>query len=203
MSKAEQSNKQYSDNQLKCLLEAAIFSASAPQSITLLQETVLAEYQLSNAKVRELLDALQSDYAERGVQLQSSASGYRFVTALEWAEPLQKVGQHHAPKYSRALLETLVLIAYQQPITRGEIEKVRGVSVSSKSIQTLMERGWVRVVGHKQVPGRPALLATTKTFLDYFGLNSLSELPQLSDQAAVQALLSTREGHNEPESVNE
>nr|WP_233132596.1 SMC-Scp complex subunit ScpB [Paraferrimonas haliotis] len=189
--------------QLQHLIEAAIFSAAKPLSVTQLLETVLADTSVTREQAKQALSELQRDYRSRGIELVKLASGYRFQTRPELAKQLNKVRQNSAPKYSRALLETLALIAYQQPITRGEIETVRGVSVSSQSIRTLTERGWIKVVGHKEVPGRPALLATTKGFLDYFGLASLSELPKLSDETALQALLVGTSSRQNKELVNE
>lgn len=166
-----------SDSQLKQLLEAAIFVADEPLSMETLQDSVLQELNVSNRQLQKMLDELVLDYRPRGVQLVKLASGYRFVSMDSLSPWLSKLWQEQAPRYSRAMLETLALIAYRQPITRGEIEDIRGVSVSSNIIKTLSERGWIKVVGHKEVPGRPALYATTKVFLDYFGLSSLEQLP--------------------------
>ena len=121
------------------------------------------------------------DYRPRGIQLVEVASGYRFQSLDSLSPWLSRLWQETSPRYSRAMLETLALIAYRQPITRGEIEQVRGVAVSSNIIKTLTEREWIKVVGHKEVPGRPALYATTKQFLDYFSLKSLSDLPNAED----------------------
>jgi len=131
--------------------------------------------------LKETLSELQLDYQARGIQLVEVASGFRFQSMDSLSPWLGKLWQENAPRYSRAMLETLSLVAYRQPITRGEIEDVRGVSVSSQIMKTLGERGWIKVIGHKEVPGRPSLYATTKTFLDYFGLKSLSELPSSDD----------------------
>ena len=135
----------------------------------------------SNAEIRKIFDKLVKRYKARGIELKQVATGYRFQVA-EVAAPYVVKQWHEKPqKYSRALLETLVLIAYRQPITRGDIEDIRGVSVSSNIIRTLIEREWIRIVGHKDVPGRPSLFATTSKFLDYFNLKSLTELPELSE----------------------
>lgn len=166
-----------SDQQLKQLVEAAIFVADAPLSMEKLQSTVLSEFAVSTKQLNKVLKELELDYAPRGIQLVQVASGYRFQSNSGLGQLLSKLWQETVPKYSRAMLETLALIAYRQPITRGEIEDIRGVVVSSQIIKNLTEREWITVVGHKEVPGRPALYATTKTFLDYFGLQSLSELP--------------------------
>lgn len=163
--------------QLKQLVEAAIFVADAPVSIQQLKDTVLSDFTVAERTLKTVINELTLDYQPRGIQLVRVASGYRFQSVDALSPWLSKLWQETAPKYSRAMLETLALIAYRQPITRGEIEQVRGVAVSSSIMKTLTEREWVKVVGHKEVPGRPALYATTNTFLDYFSLSSLSELP--------------------------
>jgi len=163
--------------QLKQLVEAAIFVADTPLGTEQLQLTVLEGMAVSKTALIEVLKELQLDYQARGIQLQEVASGYRFVSADSLSPWLSKLWQEQAPRYSRAMLETLALIAYRQPITRGEIKDVRGVSVSSQIMKAMLERNWIKVVGHKELPGRPALYATTKQFLDYFALKSLSELP--------------------------
>jgi segregation and condensation protein B len=163
--------------QLKQLVEAAIFVADQPLNQEQLQLTVLEGLEVSKTMLKDTLHELQLDYQARGIQLVEVATGFRFQSMDSLSPWLSKLYQEQAPRYSRAMLETLSLIAYRQPITRGEIEDVRGVSVSSHIMKTLNERGWVKVVGHKEVPGRPALYATTKTFLDYFSLKSLSDLP--------------------------
>ncbi|MBM7070555.1 SMC-Scp complex subunit ScpB [Shewanella sp. 202IG2-18] len=174
--------------QLKQLIEASLFIAGKPQSISQLKESVLADYDVSRQTVLKTIEELEIDYQERGIQLVNVAGGYRFQTAEFLSPLLQTLWQEKAPKYSRATLETLSVIAYQQPVTRGDIELVRGVAVSSHIIKTLTDRDWIKVIGHKEVPGRPALYVTTKAFLSYFGLNSLTELPPLSDPEALQAL---------------
>jgi len=131
--------------------------------------------------IKEVIATLQEEYAERSMELKEVASGYRIQVRQEYAEHVGKLWEERPAKYSRALLETLVLIAYRQPITRGEIEAIRGVSVSSHIIKTLVEREWVRVIGHRDVPGKPAILGSTKEFLDYFNLKSLDELPSLAE----------------------
>ncbi len=168
-----------SSEQLKQLVEAAIFVSDEPLSKDKLQQTVLSDLNVSNKRLDEALKELTLDYQPRGIQLVEVASGFRFQSIDSLSPWLSKLWQEYAPRYSRAMLETLALIAYRQPITRGEIEDVRGVSVSSHIMKTLTERDWVKIVGHKEVPGRPALYATTKGFLDYFGLKSLSELPPM------------------------
>ena len=163
--------------QLKQLVEAAIFVADQPLSQEQIQLTVLDGLAVSKTMLKDTLAELKLEYQARGIQLVEVASGYRFQSMDSLSPWLSKLWQEQAPRYSRAMLETLSLIAYRQPITRGEIEDVRGVSVSSQIMKTLSERGWIKIIGHKEVPGRPSLYATTKTFLDYFSLKSLSELP--------------------------
>jgi segregation and condensation protein B len=163
--------------QLKQLLEAAIFVADQAMSKEQLQSTVLEGLGVSSKMLNEVLEDIRLDYQARGIQLVEVASGYRFQSMDSLSPWLSKLWQEQAPRYSRAMLEILSLIAYRQPITRGEIEDVRGVSVSSHIMKTLTERGWIKVVGHKEVPGRPSLYATTKEFLSYFSLKSLSDLP--------------------------
>ncbi len=174
-------NKKISDEQLKQIIEAALFISDKPLTIKTLQETVLCEFSVSKKRVEKSLQNLVLDYAPRGISLVEVASGFRFQSCESLSHWLSYLSQEKAPKYSRALLETLSLIAYRQPVTRGEIENVRGVSVSSQIIKTLMERDWIKVVGRKNVPGQPALYATTKTFLDYLGIKSLEELPPLQE----------------------
>jgi segregation and condensation protein B len=163
--------------QLKQLVEAAIFVADQPLSQEQIQLTVLDGLAVSKTMLKDTLAELKLEYQARGIQLVEVASGYRFQSMDSLSPWLSKLWQEQAPRYSRAMLEILSLIAYRQPITRGEIEDVRGVSVSSQIMKTLIERGWIKIIGHKEVPGRPSLYATTKTFLDYFSLKSLSELP--------------------------
>jgi segregation and condensation protein B len=167
--------------QLKQLIEAAIFVADGPLSQEQIQSTVLDGLAVSKIMLKETLAELKLDYQARGIQLVEIASGFRFQSMDSLSPWLSKLWQERAPRYSRAMLEILSLIAYRQPITRGEIEDVRGVSVSSQIMKTLTERDWVKVIGHKEVPGRPSLYATTKTFLDYFSLKSLSDLPSSDD----------------------
>jgi segregation and condensation protein B len=173
------------DAQLSQLIEAAIFAADKPLSAADLQSTVLDGFNVSSRRVAGALTQLLQDYAGRGVTLSETASGYRFITRPELSEYLARLWPERSPRYSRAVLETLSLIAYRQPITRGEIEDIRGVSVSSQIMRTLLDRGWVKVVGHKEVPGRPGLYATTKAFLDYFGLKNLNQLPPLPEIQAM------------------
>ncbi|MEJ2516118.1 MAG: SMC-Scp complex subunit ScpB [Gammaproteobacteria bacterium] len=131
--------------------------------------------------LQEALATIAAEYAERGIDLAEVASGWRVQVRPEYSEWLSRLWQERPPKYSRALLETLALVAYRQPITRGEIEDIRGVSVSSNIVRTLQERGWIRVVGHRDVPGKPEMFGTTREFLDYFGLKRLDDLPTLAE----------------------
>jgi len=146
-----------------------------------LSESESAEPTSLKRSIKEVLEILQNDYAGRALELKEVASGYRFQVRQDYAEHVGKLWEEKPSKYSRALLETLVLIAYRQPITRGEIEAIRGVSVSSHIVKTLTERDWVRVIGHRDVPGKPAIYGSTRGFLDYFNLKSLDELPSLAD----------------------
>lgn len=181
---------QINPTQLKQLIEASLFVLGKPLSAKMLKDTVLVDFTVSRDKIKAALDELQQDYQDRGVQLVKVAGGYRFQT-LEVLSPfLQPLWQEKAPKYSRATLETLAVIVYRQPVTRGDIEQVRGVAISSHIIKSLSDRHWIKVVGHKEVPGRPALYATTLEFLAYFGLDTLADLPPLSDTESLQAVFS-------------
>ncbi|MFT6133429.1 MAG: segregation and condensation protein B [Shewanella sp.] len=174
--------------QLKQLIEASLFVLAKPLSVKAIKETVLADFSVSRTRIQETLDELQQDYQERGVQLVKVASGYRFQTQEILSPYLQPLWQDKSPKYSRATLETLAVIAYRQPVTRGDIEYIRGVAISSNIIKSLADRQWIKVVGHKEVPGKPALYATTPAFLDYFNLTKLADLPALTDAASLQGL---------------
>ena len=162
---------------LKRVLEAVLLSAQQPLTVGELKK-VFAE-EIGSDIVRVLLEELRADWAERPLELLQVASGWRFRTRAEFLPYLERLNPEKPPKYSRAVLETLAIIAYRQPVTRGDIEEIRGVSVSTQVIKALEERGWVDVVGHRDTPGRPALLATTKKFLDDLGLRSVTELPPL------------------------
>lgn len=164
---------------LKNILEAALLAAEQPLSVDCLRALFRGEWQPERADINAAIEALQGDYHGRGIELKRVASGYRFQTCADTTPWVSRLWEERPPRYSRALLETLALIAYRQPITRAEIEDVRGVAVSSHIIKTLVEREWIRVVGHRDVPGKPALYATTKVFLDYFNLQELDELPTL------------------------
>jgi len=166
------------DEALKNLIEAAIFVSEKPMSVQLLKKTVLEQYNISNKRIITQINELRAHYQNRGIELVKVSSGYRFQAIAKFSHELANLFKERAPRYSRALLETLSLIAYKQPITRGAIEDIRGVAVSSAIIKTLLEREWIDTVGHKEVPGRPVLYATTAKFLDYFSLETLSDLPE-------------------------
>jgi segregation and condensation protein B len=174
-------------DKLKQILEAVLLVSSEPVSIERMLDIFSGDLvdeqgeRPDRAALKTALESLQQDYSDRGVQLVAVASGYRFQTRADIAPWVNKLWEERPQKYSRALLETLAIIAYRQPITRGEIEDIRGVAVSANIMKLLTEREWVRVVGHRDVPGRPAVYATTRQFLDYFNLCSLSELPSLSE----------------------
>lgn len=169
-------------NKLKNILEAGLLVAGRTLSLAQLEALFQHDDEKPERKqIREVLEVLKEEYSGRGIELVEVASGYRLQSHASVSDWVANLFQEKTPRYSRALLETLVLIAYRQPITRAEIEEVRGVAVSSNIIKTLQERQWVKVLGHKEVPGRPALLGTTKDFLDYFNLKKLDELPSLAD----------------------
>ncbi len=169
------------------VLEAALMASDRPLSLDALRR-LFDEPAPARDELCAALEGLREAYAERAVELVEVASGYRFQVRRPWAARVARLWEEKPPRYSRALLETLALIAYRQPITRGEIEEIRGVAVSSQIMRTLLERGWVRVVGHREVPGRPALYATTRAFLDHFGLARLEELPPLPEVKDLEQL---------------
>ncbi len=167
--------------QLKKILEGALFASGQALSLEQLGALFDELERPSNTDMRDALTELVGDYAERGLELREVASGWRFQVRQEVGPWVSRLWEERPQRYSRALLETLALIAYRQPITRSEIEEIRGVAVSSHIVKTLIEREWIRVAGHRDVPGRPALFATTRQFLDAFNLKSLAELPSLSE----------------------
>jgi len=178
---AQLSNPEESVMQLKRIVEAILFAAGKPMSVKQIQQVFPELEQPEMPAIQTAIEAISQDYADRPVGLIHLASGYRFQVKEGMAYWVSRLFEEKPPRYSRALLETLAIIAYRQPVTRGEIEDIRGVSVSSGIIQTLLEREWIRVIAHKESPGRPALYGTTKQFLDYFNLNALTELPTLED----------------------
>ena len=165
----------------KNIIEAALFASTAPLTLEHFLELFIGEEKPEKPVVRQLLAELQEDYKNRGIGLVELTNGYQFQANTDLAPWLQRLWEEEPQKYSRALLEILALIAYRQPITRGEIADIRGVMVSTNIIKTLEEREWIRIVGHKDVPGRPALYSTTKIFLNDFGLKTLDELPALKE----------------------
>lgn len=165
---------------LKQIIEGAILAAEAPLSIDQLMQ-LFEDGEPERLDVRDVLQEIEQDCEGRGFELKQVASGYRFQVRSSYGEWVSRLWKEKPPRYSRALLETLALIAYKQPITRGDVEEIRGVAVSTNIMRTLLEREWVRIVGHRDVPGHPALYATTKSFLDYFNLRNLDELPSLSE----------------------
>ncbi len=164
-------------SQVRKILEAALLATREPMSTHDMKK--MFDEELSSDTLRKLLDQIREDWAERPVELIQLASGWRFRTRAEYLPYLDRLNPERPPKYSRAVLETLAIIAYRQPVTRGDIEEIRGVAVNANVVKTLEERGWIDVVGHRDTPGRPALFATTKQFLDDLGLCSVSELPPL------------------------
>jgi len=167
--------------EIKHFIEAALLAAGRPMTIDQIHGLFDDSAAPEKAQLREAIAALKEEYRDRGIEIKDVASGFRIQIRSGMADRLHKLWEDRPPRYSRALFETLALIAYRQPMTRGEIEEVRGVSVSSNIVRSLLEREWIRVVGHRDVPGRPALFGTTKLFLDYFGLKKLEDLPPLAD----------------------
>ena len=172
----------------KIELEAVLLAAGEPLPLERLLATFPEAERPEAEAVRAALGELVDHYAGRGMELVEVASGFRLQVPKLFSPWVSRLWEERAASYSRALLETLALVAYRQPITRGEIEDVRGVSVSSSIMKTLQERGWIKVIGHREVPGRPALFATTRAFLDYFNLKSLSELPPLAAPRDLDAI---------------
>lgn len=166
---------------LKQILEAALQAAGGPLGLDRLQDLFLDDERPERERIHAALDELARDYNGRGIELKEVASGWRIQVRKEYAGWVSRLYEEKPARYSRALLETLSIVAYRQPVTRGEIEDIRGVSVSTSIVKTLQEREWIRVVGHRDVPGKPALYATTRQFLDYFGLRGLDDLPTLQE----------------------
>ena len=174
--------------EIKHFIEAALLAAGRPLSIDQLQGLFDGRMAPDKAEIRAAIATLVEEYEPRGVTISEVASGFRVQVKAAMADRLQKLWEERPPRYSRAMFETLALVAYRQPITRGEIEEVRGVSVSSNIVRTLLEREWIRIVGHRDVPGRPEMFGTTKQFLDYFGLRKLEDLPPLADLSDWESL---------------
>ena len=167
------------NHELKNIIEAALLMAGEPLTFKQLSEMFDEAGRPTREELECALEALANEYETRGIELKKIDRGWRLQTKEKYATWLQKLNPEKQPRYSRALLETLAIIAYRQPITRGEIEDIRGVSVSTEIIRTLLEREWIQQVGHKDVPGKPALYGTTKDFLGYFNLRNLKDLPEL------------------------
>ena len=186
------------EDQIKQIIEAALLASDGPLTVANLTK-LFAPGELNDdtatKDVRAAIKSIEEDCATRGVELKRVASGYRFQVKQDLSQWVSRLWDEKPPRYTRALLETLALVAYKQPVTRGDIEQVRGVSVSQNIMRTLLEREWVKVVGYKEVPGKPALYATTKEFLDYFNLKSLNELPPLPEiRALIEPVLEEESG---------
>ncbi len=176
------------DDEIRYFLEAALLAAGRPLNIDQLKGLFDGRMAPEKTEIRKAIATLNDEYQPRGIVVSEVASGFRMQVKSSMADRLQKLWEERPPRYSRALFETLALIAYRQPITRGEIEEIRGVAVSSNITRQLLERDWVRVVGHRDVPGRPAMFGTTKAFLDYFSLKKLDDLPPLADLSDWESL---------------
>lgn len=173
------------DSELKNIVEAALLAAEAPLSVAAIAALFPEDAAPSVSELREVFEQLERDYEGRGVELRRVGKGYRFQSREKYSPWLRKLSENRPPRYSRAFLETLAIIAYRQPVTRGDIEEIRGVSLSSDIMRGLLDRGWVKEVGHRDVPGRPALLGTTQVFLEYFNLEALNQLPPLLERREV------------------
>jgi len=176
------------EQELKRIIESILFAADEPVNLNQLQAVFAEDNEPDVDTIKSAIAALQDDYADHSLELREVGSGYRFQVKQDYANWVSKLWEEKPARYSRATLETLALIAYRQPITRGEIEEIRGVSVSTQIIKTLQERDWVKVVGHRDVPGKPALYATTREFLDYFNLQSLQDLPPLAELRDIDSI---------------
>lgn len=175
------------ENEIIRVLETALLCADAPLPLSELRKLFPPE-DVSADDLRRLLSVLQLDWSEKGLELVCLASGWRFQSRPEMQKFLERLNPEKPPRYSRAVLETLAIIAWRQPVTRGDIEDIRGVTVSSQIVKALEERGWIEVLGHRDAPGRPALFGTTRQFLDDLGLRTLDDLPALESQESMQVL---------------
>lgn len=195
------------ETEIKYFIEAALLAAGRPLSIDQLHNLFDHASAPEKNEIRKAIAGLERDYEDRGLRISEVASGFRMQLKASMADRLQKLWEERPPRYSRALFETLALIAYRQPMTRGEIEEIRGVAVSANIMRSLLEREWIRVVGHRDVPGRPAMFGTTRQFLDYFGLKKLEDLPPLADLSDWESLRvqlnlpEVSEDEREPESA--
>ena len=187
------------DNKIKQIIEVALLTNSQPLSVDDFKK--MFDQDIERSTIRMLLDEIKQDWEYKALDLVQVAHGYRFQSKLEFSEFLKKLNPDRIPKYSRAVLEVLAIIAYRQPVTRGDIEKIRGVSLNPNSLKQLIEREWVDIIGQKEVPGRPSLYATTKYFLDDFGLKSLSQLPEYKD--LENSNLSSSQAENPLENIQE
>jgi segregation and condensation protein B len=176
------------DTEIKYFVEAALLAAGRPLSVDQLHALFDGRMAPEKSEIRRALHELNQEFERRGIAIVEVASGFRVQIKPGMVERLQKLWEERPPRYSRALFETLALIAYRQPITRGEIEEIRGVAVSSNIVRSMLERDWIRVLGYRDVPGRPAMFGTTRTFLDYFGLKKLDDLPPLADLSDWESL---------------
>jgi segregation and condensation protein B len=174
-------NEDASLQEIKRILETVLLAGSGPMTLAELKRVF--EVELSNDFLRRALEELRSDWQGKGVELIQLAEGWRFQTKADYQRYLDRLNPEKPPRYSRATLETLAVIAYRQPVTRGDVEEIRGVAVNTQIVRSLEERGWIEVIGHREVPGRPALFGTTKQFLGDLGLRALSELPALPELA--------------------
>lgn len=176
------------NSEATCVLETALLCASQPMPLAEMRRLFGDDPDYNNERLNALLESLQEQWTDRGLELVQLASGWRFQSRAKMQRYLERLNPERPPKYSRAVMETLAIVAWRQPVTRGDIEDIRGVTVSSQIIRTLEDRGWIEVIGHRDAPGRPALFATTRQFLDDLGLRSLGQLPPLDSAQAATAL---------------
>ncbi len=196
------------EQQLRNIVESALLAAGGPLSVDQLKALFGDNDGPEKKEIRDVLAKLQDEYANRGIEIREVASGFRIQVRESMGQWLGKLWEERPPRYTRALMETLAIIAYRQPVTRGDIEEIRGVAVSTNIIRTLLERDWIKVVGHRDVPGKPATFGTTRFFLDYFGLKKLDDLPPLAELAdlepvSVQLQLGTADQELTEEEVQE
>jgi len=173
---------------LKNIVESAMLASGGPLSIDQLKGLFGDDSGPDRKEIRDVISSLQDEYAERGIEIREVASGFRIQVRESMGQWLGKLWEERPPRYTRALMETLAIVAYRQPVTRGDIEEIRGVAVSTNIIRTLLERDWIKVVGHRDVPGKPAMFSTTRFFLDYFGLKKLDDLPPLAELAELEPI---------------
>jgi len=177
-----EANTNMDNNKLKNIIEAILLASYEPLSVDKLFKIITSKDKTSKSDILSAIDNLQNDYEHKDIEIAKVASGFRIQAKSEIGDYLNIMFADRTPRYSRALLETLSIIAYRQPVTRGDIESIRGVSVSTSIMRTLTERNWIRIIGYRDVPGKPAMFATTPEFLDYFSLQRLEELPDLPEQ---------------------